>query len=122
MATTVYHGTRISNIKKLMSGVASFPGLYVTENEALAARYANAQATGIVSAEFGPLAEHAAVVTLETNQEVDWRRRAHAHTSLDVCEATIKTWRIVAIEVAECSYRNCTCHKDTAAAATVVQP
>lgn len=121
MATTVYHGCRVSNIKRLISGKASFPGLYVTDTVDHATRYANAQATRLVSTGYVPLVEHAAVVTLDTTDAVVWRRRGDDHSSLDVCETTIKTWRVVAIEAAECSYQNCTCHKDVAAAQAAIE-
>ena len=76
-----YHGTTVSSLLD-----SQRRDIFVTDSEAKAARYANAQATGRVSADYTGLAEGAAVLTVETESEPRWIRRANAQ-SLDECEA-----------------------------------
>lgn len=110
--TTVYHGTSIHNLSKLRSGKSvDWYGLYVTDTAERATRYANAQATRTVDAQATTLAPHAAVVVMETDENIIWRRRDDNHHTLDTCETVIKTWRIVDMIAVECDYAPCTCHK-----------
>jgi hypothetical protein len=109
----VYHGRAIQirhkgkSIERLMSGVSTvFGGLYVTEDAAKATRYANAQTTGSVSKEYHELAEGAAIIELETSEEITWRRRPASHASLDECEASINSWTVSRIIVRRTIYKN----------------
>lgn len=103
-----YHGCRIENVKKLENGKTdNIFGLYVTDRFELAARYANTQATKTIceeiTAELNPLA---AVIELETEEEINYNRREASHNTLDICEAKIKTWTIFKITVKKSDYCN----------------
>lgn len=76
-----YHGTTVSSLLD-----SQRDNIFVTDSEGKAARYANAQATGRVSTAYEGLAEGAVVLTVETESEPRWIRRANAQ-SLDECEA-----------------------------------
>lgn len=110
----VYHGTRIGDVENLFSGDYKgwFPGLYVTDTRNRAANYAAARATGKIRKGITELPQHAAIATIETTEAVEWRYRPESHPSLDMCENTIKSGKVVAVEYVECDYWNCTCHKD----------
>lgn len=113
MVTTVYHGTTPHAVLALLPGSSDrFGGwLPVTDTRERALRYANAQRTRVVEAEYGrPLAPNAIVLTLETDEAITWRRRDEGHGSLDQCEATIRSWRVVGAEIgrsehADASYK-----------------
>lgn len=92
--TTVFHGTNISNAHRLL---ITGERLYVTESDALAQRYADAQATREVSSA-ARYAAGSVVFALHTNEEITWRRRSSAAT-LDVCETTIKEWSVKSVTV-----------------------
>jgi hypothetical protein len=98
MATTIYHGTAAWSVDRLLSGVAEFPGLFVTESAELAQRYADAQASGMVSGTTRHVAG-SAVVEMTTEQAINWHRRNADHSTLDVCEAIIQTWQIAHVTV-----------------------
>lgn len=112
----VYHGSTTAKALSVMSGDYRriYPGLYVTDTPERAARYANSQASGVVTRESHPLRPHAVVVTIETDEPVSWRRRPEEHPSLDQCEDTITRGRVVAVDIAECDYPHCTCHQNAA--------
>lgn len=111
----VYHGTAIHNLDRLLRPwTENWSVLYVTDSIERAARYANAQATRGVDPAASTVREHAAIVTIETDQEPRWLRRQNP-TSLDECEAIIETGRIVSVEAVECGYGPCTCHPQIAA-------
>lgn len=100
----VYHGTAAWNVPGLLSGQsAQLSRLYVTESAELAQRYADAQASREVSAEVRRVAG-SAVLTLETDEAVRWLRRPADHGTLDVAEAAISAWRVVAVTVYTTSY------------------
>lgn len=95
--TTVYHGATTYNLHTLLSGQSNRGfGLYVTDTADRAQLYADAQATHEVQTVIRR-APSSAVVELETTEDVRWNRRPDTHTSLDKCEATIKTWQVVHI-------------------------
>ena len=103
----VYHGTIISNLQKLLSGVSQeYPGLYVTDTYDRAKRYANAQAEGIVNPAFNSLKPGAVLVELETEESIAWRRRPDDHDTLDQCEDTITTWNVKRIIFCRYEYQN----------------
>jgi len=41
---------------------------------------------------------------LEINKQVKWSRRGSNHPTLDKCEATVKTWRVVRAEIFTTEY------------------
>jgi hypothetical protein len=85
-----YNGGSISNVIKNINKTEMF----VTDTVERATRYANAQATGVVNADMNQdIAEGAIVLFVEC--EPRWFNRSEDHTSLDVCEAWIKEYRIV---------------------------
>jgi hypothetical protein len=95
----VFHGTQYYKIHNIFNGQSlDFLGLYVTDTADRAQLYADAGATGEVSTSLR-FAPGAAVVELETDEPVNWIRRSETHSSLDKCEATIKTWSIVRVTV-----------------------
>lgn len=87
--TKVFHGTTTAKALSLLH--CGNGALYVTDTAERAQLYADAQATGTVSTTVRK-ATGSAVVELETNEAVEWRRRAADHNTLDVCETTITTW------------------------------
>jgi len=110
--TTVFHGTANTNIKKFLqkrSRQTSYRMdkiLFVTDTPERAARYANAQATGMVKVDVFELGVGAAIIELETSEEIKWYRRSENHSSLDQCEATIETFEIVSITINPDPYWN----------------
>lgn len=113
----VFHGTAYSRVAGLAASLdqcadgrpltqKSWMGLYVTDRPELARRYANAQATGEVSAEFVALTAGAAVVGIAVPADsLTWSERGLDYQgSLDAIEATIKTGRLVSVEVELPSY------------------
>jgi len=113
-----YHGASISNANRLVAAIRNNsirqPGFYVTDSAERAARYANAQATGIVDPDAISLCEHAAVVALEIPDNTRWLRRTVSHDTLDTCEALVYQARVISIDARECDYMFCTCHRDRA--------
>lgn len=108
----VYHGCRAwfdhpstarqrALAPKFLAGdftdVTGWGDLYVTDTFERAARYANAQATRTVSAEYQELQHGAVVVVIDTDEAVQWRTRDASHPTLDTCESTIRAGRIVDI-------------------------
>lgn len=90
-----FHGSSISNLIGLLS--ANPETIYVTDTAERAARYANAQATGRVSKEFSALAENAALLEIETANDVKFITRPAEHNTLDDSEARVTGWRIVRV-------------------------
>lgn len=111
----VYHGSTTWKVGSLAAGIQVKLGrLYVTDSPERAARYANSQADEAVTRHTFPLREHAVVLTIETSETPRWLRRPENHGSLDQCEATISQGRVVAADIVECKYWNCTCHGQVA--------
>ena len=105
-----YHGAKINKLQKLISAIESDSfGLYVTDTRERAARYANAQATGIVDPNATELGEHGAIVALEIPDNTKWMRRS-CGSSLDEVETWIKHAEIISVEKVECDYLFCWCH------------
>jgi hypothetical protein len=108
--TTVYHGCATWNIEKLLTGESSrFMGLFVTKTYQLAGRYANSQAAHEVMPIFAKLEECAAIVELETSDEIIWHERETA-TSLDVTEAIIEKWSVKSVTLKRPTYRGSNQH------------
>jgi len=101
---TAFHGTAIGFVAGLLAGKANNPiGLFVTERADLAQRYADAVASHEVSTEVRRV-KSSAVIELETEEVIDWKRRADSHRTLDLCEATIKTWQIAHVTIYTTEY------------------
>lgn len=79
-----YNGGSISNLLKNINNNS----MYVTDTPNNAIRYANAQATGVVSAEYGPQAAN--TVLLEVECKPNFLRRSSDHHTLDVCESFVR--------------------------------
>jgi len=99
-----YHGCSISNLIKMVKRPEN--GLFVTDTAALAGRYANAQATGVVSAAFAPLTTGACIVTVEIPDATVFCHRSDNHASLDVCEAYVQEFRICSVVMNKFPYVN----------------
>lgn len=100
----VYHGTCIGGLISLIRSPRA--GLYVTDTPAHAGRYANARATGVVSADYADLAEGAAIVEMEVNDDTVFFRRPPTHPTLDTCEAYVQRFRIISVEMKPDAYSN----------------
>lgn len=94
-----YNGGSISNVlRKIDSGT-----IFVTDTRERAVRYANAQATGVVSPSLTQeLAEGGVILSIECSPT--FIRRPDSHTTLDVCEAITNEFRVVAVEVRPHAY------------------
>ena len=55
------------------------------------------------------------MLSIETTDDLTWTRRDAGHSTLDVAEATVRSGRIVAADIRECGYWNCTCHREATA-------
>ena len=96
--TTVFHGTAVWNLPRLLRGNDSFMGLYVTDTPQRAQRYADAQTSREVSADIRALPD-SVIVELHTPEEITWSRRPEDHPTLDKAEAAIKSWDIANVYV-----------------------
>jgi transposase len=94
--TKVFHGTTTAKALSLLQPSGQL--LYVTDTAERAQLYADAQATGTVSTTVRK-ANGSAVVEMETDEDIEWRRRAADHNTLDVCETTIRTWTVSNVTV-----------------------
>lgn len=91
MANKAYHGTTIFEIEKIVSGKSSvFPGLYITNTVQKAMQYANSRATGIVKNNYKELVKNAVIAELETEEDLNRRRRKKA-TVLTLLRPLFKT-------------------------------
>jgi phosphotransacetylase len=96
-----YNGGSISNWLKKRNEKT----IWVTDTFERAARYANAQATGVVCEnETSTLAEGAVVFEVETS--VRFTRRNENHGTLDVCEAETNSFEIIRATVRFNAYWN----------------
>lgn len=90
-----YHGCSITNLIGLVFKSNGW-NLYVTDTAERATRYANAQATGSVSKSYDRLAEGAAVVEVECDDD-GFIRRPESHSTLDTAETIARNWRITRV-------------------------
>lgn len=97
-----YNGGSISNT--LIALAQERRWLYITDTVERAIRYANAQATGVVSLNCPVLAEGGIVLEVEC-ADVNFITRV-SPVSLDECEAVIDEYRIVGATVRFCAYDN----------------
>lgn len=93
----VYHGTKTTSLPSIIRGqTENIIGLFVTDTSERAQLYADAQATREVRT--APrYAAGSAVATLRSAKDVQWMRRGDDHSTLDKCEAVIKTWDVVEV-------------------------
>lgn len=97
-----YHGTSISNLINLIRKPRA--GLYVTDTRANASRYANVQATSIVSAKYTELAEGAVLVEVEVDDNTSFFQRPADHATLDTSEAYVRNFKVIAVEMKPHTY------------------
>lgn len=117
MTSVVYHGTTTWKMHSLMKCGGDFwkrfPGLFVTDTQDRASRYANAQASHYenISHEFLPLRACAVICVIETEDEIKWIRRPTSHPSLDHCETIIQHGKIVEMFIRKPVYHNSDQHE-----------
>lgn len=110
-----YNGGSISNLIKWFD----HKSIWVTDDIAKAARYANAQASGVVSSDYAGQAE--GTVVLEVACNPCWSRRPVQHASLDQCEDQVTEYAIVKATVRFREYPKTLYGPDCLSASQVVE-
>ena len=97
------HGTSVTNLIKLL--LAQPEQLYVTDSRDHALRYANAQATGVVSADYGEQQQNSVILSISCD-DAKWINRGESHNTLDATEAIVTSWKIESAIVRFSDYPN----------------
>ncbi len=93
----VYHGTTAWEATSLVSNSRNW--LYVTDTPHRAQLYADSRATHFDVSRDIRRSPGSVLVELETDDPIRWSHRPEDHPTLDQCEATIRSWRIISVTV-----------------------